>query len=152
MESDCKQHRLEEKDSVNDTYAVFSIFSDALIPDKITQQIGIIPTRSWSKEQILYHNEGGKPITRDKGAWILSSKDKISSLYLEEHIKYLLDILEPASNILKSLYINRQDYIVWFWLNWNTFRESSYFYLNSETSRRMAELSQFIQYSICYEK
>jgi len=147
MESDYKQHRLEEKNCVKITYAVFSIFSDSLIPDDITRQTGIIPTRLWSKEPILYHREDGLPVTRDKGAWILSSKGKVESLYLEEHIKYLLDILEPADGIFKS-YMNKPDYMVWFQLTWDILEESGYFYLSCETTKRMAELCQFIQYSI----
>jgi len=77
--------------------ACFRIFGDTLQPDRASEELGIRATNSGLKGEILSSSRLKKPLL--SSVWILESPlDK--QVPLEEHLKWLLDALEPKIEII----------------------------------------------------
>ncbi|MGO9087440.1 MAG: DUF4279 domain-containing protein [Terriglobales bacterium] len=94
------------KDDDKWSRAAFSIFSVTLTPQEITQRLGLQPTRTHEKGQPKgFRRKDGSisPLILWKdSAWHLNAPLK-GDQDLAEHIKSLLDILEPIRDDIKSL-------------------------------------------------
>jgi hypothetical protein len=84
------------------TLAVFQIYSDCLVPDKITELLAVEPTSGQEKGR-RYTNSIGRQRTGKMNAWFLSSEGKTSSLDLRRHLDWLLDKLEPSATKIREL-------------------------------------------------
>lgn len=82
------------------TYATLRIYHDALIPDSVSQRLGIEPTESQVKGQIL--DSTGRLRARI-GGWFLSTLDTIESKDSRAHIDGLLDRLEGKGEVLQLM-------------------------------------------------
>jgi hypothetical protein len=94
------------------------ILSDELLPDQITDRLGIRPSRAWLRGDL---NVGGVPLRHN--GWELHS-DIPATLPAEEHLENLLARLTPISAALASLQQDPEVVSVALWLkragdNWN---------------------------------
>src|SRR5262245_55227558 len=80
------------------TVAELRIYGDDLFPSKMTEQLGLSPTSYQSKGDLV----GLRSVVRT-GGWFLSSEGKVESLDLRRHLDWLLDLLLPRANVLRSI-------------------------------------------------
>jgi hypothetical protein len=78
--------------------ATFRIAGDALRPDEITAILGLEPTRSGVKGERYSPGHGGVSRT---SFWLLKCPLR-DSLPLTEHLKWLLDIVEPKFDSIST--------------------------------------------------
>ncbi len=81
------------------TFATLLMHGDDLDPAKVTAVLGLEPSRSHSKGQIMYK---GKNHVHRTGFWSLSTQDSLSSRDLRRHLDWLLDAFEPRASALAS--------------------------------------------------
>jgi hypothetical protein len=81
------------------TFASLLIHGDALVPDDVTSALGLEPTRSHTKGQLI---SNGRPEVRKGGFWGLSTRDSVTSRDLRRHLDWLLDIFEPRADTLSA--------------------------------------------------
>ena len=79
-------------------YATFILRGKELDPQKVTEQLGILPSRSFKR---------GDNRTEQKkwphGFWGLTSDDRINSTDLTLHIGWVLDQIEPGRQKIREL-------------------------------------------------
>ena len=80
-------------------FVTFRIAGDALIPDELTDLLGIRPSRAYAKGQ-SYTGTGGRPLKGRTGVWFLSSDGKVESDRLSEHINWIWVSLDQRSTSL----------------------------------------------------
>lgn len=71
-------------------YASFVIRGKDLLPENVTEDFGITPTRSFARG-----DKRNETKVWPHGYWELSSEDNVKSLDLVDHIKWLVYQLEP---------------------------------------------------------
>ncbi len=84
--------------SCSRTYATLCIYHQDLVPSQITQLLGVKPSCSQIKGEVLRKGQVA-PI----GGWFLKTRDVIDSRDLRYHIDALLQKLGPQREILKLL-------------------------------------------------
>jgi hypothetical protein len=138
----------------------FLIRSDNLDPVKITQEFQIQPTRSWAKGD----KHLGKKLdlktreivdawyTRPWGIWGINSDNEVHTLKVEDHIIYLINLLEPKSELLNHYIFQREKYIVRFNILYHSFGGHGGYFISSELLKRLGQLCQYIEFRhICTE-
>jgi hypothetical protein len=80
-------------------FVTFRVAGDALIPDELTDLLGIRPSRAYAKGQ-SYTGTGGRPLKGRTGVWFMSSDGKVDSDRLSEHINWILGKLGPKKHEL----------------------------------------------------
>lgn len=85
---------------MNKIYAWFGIYNFEEDPEIITKRLGIKPSQVWKKGDKKPF--GKKFINIHKNTWKINSDLKINET-AEEHIKHLLEIVEPAGKHIKNL-------------------------------------------------
>lgn len=93
---------LDENPNCARTYATFRLAGDNLNPDEATAALAISPSRALRKGQQIREQRRAGRIQRT-GVCLLGTEDKLSSTSLEQHLVYLLDVIEPASAALDRL-------------------------------------------------
>jgi hypothetical protein len=113
-----------------------------LIPQEVTNSIGIIPTKSFKRGDI---RKGST--TWPHGYWELTSKESVQSSDLSKHLEWLAEVLEPTKKelikILNQEGINAE--ISCFWILPSSHESLS---ISSEMVRRMAFLGVKINVEI----
>jgi hypothetical protein len=84
------------------TYATLRIYPETLDPVELTGRLGIEPS-IWQRRGELVNPNAGKPRTFELHGWFLYSKDSVDSKDLRRHVDWLLAILTPKGEILRSL-------------------------------------------------
>ena len=80
------------------TFAKLRICGDDLVPDEITQLLGRTPSYAAVKREIEWHT--AIPIrTMITGVWDLESLGQVDSSDTEEHIQWLIDVLDDAHQV-----------------------------------------------------
>ena len=89
--------------SVNDSYptcdwteATLAIYPEDVGPEKVTQELGLVPTSSQTKGEYKVSKFGRGRIARISN-WLLSSEGEVSSKDLRHHLDWLLDRIEPVA-------------------------------------------------------
>jgi hypothetical protein len=83
----------------SEVYAYFLLIGVDFQPDEITAQVGITPTKTWTKGDLRLP---GAVVRHQENGWMVLSKlDR--SADLEEHIKSVLEQLQPSWDILQKL-------------------------------------------------
>jgi hypothetical protein len=70
-------------------------------PDDITRRLGLEPTRTWSKGEVVPESRRGR--TRPTSGWAIDSKSSIKADTIEPHLAWLLDLLEPHAEALSAI-------------------------------------------------
>jgi len=90
------------------TNVSYCLVDEDLIPDRVTEQLGITPTFSCMKGESFTRpyskrQNDATPIPCRKGWWEICSIPQVESNDIEEHILWLLNILEPVSSDLHKI-------------------------------------------------
>lgn len=86
--------------AVTQTWATLRIGGTELDTAEVTHLLGLSPTHSHSAGE--HHGQNGRLVWK-KGLWDLSSEGQLVSLDLEEHIIWILDLVEPVADRLTDL-------------------------------------------------
>lgn len=133
----------------------FRICSDELNPEEISNRIGVIPTRAFTKGKKYLgktRNPNTKEISeiwreRPRGIWAVDSKQLSNREKVEDHIKFLLDILEPKKKQLEP-YLEQEDiYTISFYIWWEPYGGYGSYEVSSETIHRMSSLSHYTEFA-----
>lgn len=92
----------DEYSTCAETYATLLIYHDALDPDLLSERLGLMPTRSQKKGDIL-HPHGIRPVPAPIGGWFLSTREILKSKDCRRHIDYLLEKLAGKEDVFRSL-------------------------------------------------
>lgn len=84
------------------TDVTLRIYPGEMIPELITQRLGIEPTSTQKVGQV-FRNSLGRERTASINGWFLSSEGKVTSLDLRRHLDWLLDRVMPAKEPLLEL-------------------------------------------------
>lgn len=112
------QHVISDLEATRELHVSFYIKGgDVMVPEQITQQLGIRPRYSYAKGDKIIPRKG-KPPERSAGQpwgfWRISTQGIVDSVYIEDHLRYLLDLLEPQKERLAD-YLNKpEDYAISF--------------------------------------
>ena len=68
------------------TYATLRIYHDELEPDTVSSRLGLTPSQSQTKGQVLGRNRVA-PV----GGWFFTSKNQVISKDVRRHIAWILD-------------------------------------------------------------
>lgn len=83
-------------------YATLTIYPKLLHPDIISEMLGLAPTRQNVIGEKVTNSIGS---TREikKSGWFLSTENIVLSKDLREHLDWILDKIEPASQAIEKL-------------------------------------------------
>ena len=84
------------------TFAQLQIYTDNIEPNAITEQLGIPPSRSQKKGDVLTNSSGVERIPKING-WFLSSEPWVASKDVRRHLDWLLSQLVPIKERLLAL-------------------------------------------------
>lgn len=147
-----------EEDAVKELHIDFCIRSDFLNKEILSKELGITPTRVWNKGE-EYLGKTRDVVTKEIvtvkrkrpwGIWGLDTKNSVSSKTVEDHARYLIDLLEPHKNQLKKYLLDKDNYSVRFFIWWEPYDGHGSYEISSETLIRMAELSHHIEFLCIY--
>lgn len=79
------------------THAGLNFSGDRLDPEDITRLLAVEPTISYRKGEI-YKRSRGHEIRGRTGLWRLTTRRKLESTKLDDHLAYLLEILFPGGS------------------------------------------------------
>ena len=117
-------------------FASLSLTGKDLDPQKITDEFGVNPTKSFKRGEKRQNGEKD----RSHGLWQLSSDEVIETIDPVLHIKWLIDQIEPAKK--KLLTISKDDSIhariKCFWVMPSS---HEYLIIEPELQQRIAELN-----------
>ena len=113
------QYFSSDLEALRELEVSFGIRGDTLNPENITQHLNIIPTNSFAKNDLKLiglsnRTTPTRQLKRPWGVWQLSTKGIVHSIYIEDHLQYLLDILKPKKEQLDVYISNKQMYSVSF--------------------------------------
>jgi len=121
--------------------AAFSIFSVTLTPQEITERLGLQPTGTHEKGRPkgVRRKDGSiSPLIVWKdSAWHLNAPLK-KDQSLAEHIKWLLDVLEPKRDAIKSL--SSECTLIRFFCGFSSGNRQGGFSLDDQTLARLSKL------------
>ncbi|SRR6266851_9143728 len=77
------------------SFVMFRVTGDKLIPDEITDILGLFPTLTYRKGEEYRLSNSTSPIVGKTGVWYFSTETIISSPKMSDHLVFLLSILCP---------------------------------------------------------
>lgn len=101
------------------THCEYIIASNDLIPDSITKELNINPTRTYKKGDKSISEASGTIITKQCGLWAISSEATKfkNNENIIHHINYLNAIIFPKIDILKRIKKdNNFETTFWVWV------------------------------------
>lgn len=148
----------EEKNNNKYVYIYFVIKSPHLSPEVITSELGIKPSHAFAKGD-RYLGKTLDPNTRETikvwrerpwGIWRIDSKPlQHTHKKVEEHVKFLLDMLEPKkTKIEKYLSLSKKEYILFFNVNWRPFDDWGSYQISSGIIQRASMLCHYIEFAL----
>lgn len=144
---------------VKNLFVAFGFRGDDLIPQLITSELNIQPTVAYQKgEEYIgkkYDPKSKKhvEVIRKRGisVWDLDSKSQQHLKRVEEHIEYLLNILEPQAEQIQRYVAQPDKYSISFYIRWEPHGENGSYVVSSDLMRRMEKFCHFFMFSfICY--
>lgn len=88
------------RQTCGECYAVFSIYSKSISPDKISHILQLNSTEQYMQGEDV-STPWGKTVKSPQSCWFLSSQNKLHSKDLRAHLQWLLDIIQPISFNIK---------------------------------------------------
>jgi hypothetical protein len=82
-------------------FATFRVAGDKLDPDELTKLLGIHPTLAYAKGQRYSTGPHSPDLKGRTGVWFVSTDHQVQSSRLADHIRWLLDEVEPHKTQLK---------------------------------------------------
>jgi hypothetical protein len=87
----------ETRSEASKTFASLRFKGDRLEPRRVTEILHADPTTAYRKGEV-YKRSRGHEVRGRTGLWLLSSKGRVESSDLNDHLNYLLTILFPNSS------------------------------------------------------
>lgn len=144
----------DEDQNTKKTYVDFRIRSNTLIPQEVSYNLGVKPTKAWAKGE-RYLSKAFDPQTkkissiwhlRPWGMWHLDTKNTLPDKKVEKHILYLLSIIEPKKDNL-DYYLKRKDeYSISVYIHWEPVDDWGSYEINSNVLWRMSSLCHYIEF------
>ncbi len=141
------------------TFVEYSLRADTLFPDQVTQSLGITPSRAFAKGEQYAGNAFDTETrslvprigTRPWGVWAVETKDMISSINVEDHAIFLLNILEPKMEQIQTYLERSNEYSVRFYVEWITRGREGAYDISSTTLARMSRLCHYVQFAFLHK-
>jgi Domain of unknown function (DUF4279) len=135
-------------DDPDEKHATFRLIGERLDADAITQATGLTPDRATRKgDPVLVFGEvvSHRPV----GVWWIDSARQLprTGNHLEDHVVWLLDLLEPLADVLRRL-SDEQDLRADIGCGYFTSRWNSSFGFSAETLGRIAKLGASLGFDI----
>ena len=146
---------LDESDEVRKLYIVFRIRGDDLITQTVTSDLNIQPTVAYQKGE-KFVGKKFDPIakkvveethTRNISVWDVDLESQQVLRRVEEHIEFMLNILEPHSRAIARYLEQNEKYIISFYIRWEPNGEHGSYQIPGGLLSRMAKLCHFIEFS-----
>ena len=145
----------DESDAVKKLYVVYRIRADDLIPQTVTSELSIQPTVAYQKGEIFvgkkYDPIAKKVIEETRGrpfsVWNVDSKAQRHLRKVQEHVEYLLEILEPHSLQITRYLEQNEKYTISFYIRWEPFGEHGSYLIPGDLLGRMERLCHFVEFS-----
>jgi hypothetical protein len=119
----------------------FSIRSDNLIPEEISNLLALEPTQAWGKGDFFVNGTGTHQ--RPWGVWSLSSERVVDSLNVQDHLLFILELLEPKQSAIAQL-LGKPDHMAQMYV-WHVGEVG--FSLSSSTLKRACSMCHTINFS-----
>lgn len=135
-------------EDAKEIYVDYCIRSNNLNPTEISTDLEIEPTRSWSKGD-RYLGKQRDPVSgeiqqvwrnRPWGIWAINTKSLCNVGRVEEHIHYILNILEPNKGKIQKYLTLEEEYHLCFYIWWVPDGGTGSYEVSSDVLKRMAEL------------
>jgi hypothetical protein len=139
-------------DEPDEKHASFRLVGERLNPESITRGTGVIPDHAHRKGDPRL--SGGEVVShRRVGVWLIDSARELpkTDTHLEDHVVWLLDLLEPLADVLQRL-SDEQDLRADIGCGYFTSRWNSSFGLSAETLARVAKLGASLGLDIYFEE
>jgi hypothetical protein len=136
---------LRENPNCERTNATFRLMGNLIKPDEFTVHLGIQPSFAHAKGDTFESRAG--LLKHRTGMWALESEDKLETTSLENHLIFLLDILEPASSTIVEL-ILKLSLSADFHCYWVSETSQGGPIISSKTLRRIANLHADLDFEI----
>jgi hypothetical protein len=85
-----------------DTYASLIFLGEALVPEDISRALGVQPSKTAFKGEVFV-SPSGKTRTAQTGRWLFESSGHVHSSETEDHVNWLLDVVDRAGVTAASL-------------------------------------------------
>jgi hypothetical protein len=117
----------ESEEHEQHIHVMLGIRGNALLPDTLTAQLGVSPSRAFAKDEeyvgvVDRRQEGNEYVLirdvrkRSSGIWQFSTHGVVEGDDLNEHARYLLGHLEPCRDTILKYVSNDEFYVgVWIW-------------------------------------
>ena len=145
----------DEVDSVKRVYVVYRVRSDTLVPETVTHDFGIKPTRVFQKGD-KFTGKSYDPVTnksfeeireRRFSIWDVDTQSLQEKRRVRDHIEYILNILEPQSEKITQYLIQSEKYVISFYIRWEPFGEHGSYQVPGDLLIRMGKLCHFVELS-----
>jgi hypothetical protein len=125
------------------------IRGEHLNSSSITEELGIVPTKTFSKGE---HLSGGlSPHKYASTVWSWSTEGKLSATSMEEHAEFLLSVLEPKKDKL-SKYLNDPACLVFIWIDWQSNYDEGCYVLSTAIIQRLAALCKRMHFGFLIDE
>ncbi len=89
--------RYADEGNCTRTFATLRIYSGNISPQKITEQLGVTPSRIWNK------GSTETVVPRKHNGWFVSSRGEIESTDTKRHVDYILQQLQGHEDYIATL-------------------------------------------------
>jgi hypothetical protein len=145
----------EEKDNTKSVRVDYTVRSDFLNPETLTSEFGIQPVNSFAKgEKYLGKVRDVKTKktvdvwrTRPWGIWRIDSRT-LDPTYkkVEDHLVYLLKILEPSTDNIKKYLAQESKYSITFYIRWEPLDTYGSYEISGKSLKWAGELCHLIEF------
>ena len=141
------------------TYVDWCLRSEELDVVKTSAELGIQPSRAWTKGQ-KYPSKAFDPKARKTidawrfhpwGVWGVNTKGAVDSDQVEPHVLFLLDLLEPKQHLISNYLENPGVYMVRVSIRWESPVGYGGFDVSSQVLARIAALCHTIHFSLRFD-
>ena len=139
-------------DEPDEKHATFRLVGERLDTEAITQATGLTPDRAIRKGDLVL-SRGEVVSHRRVGVWWIDSARQLlrTDNHLEDHVVWLLDLLEPLADVLRRL-SDEQGLRADIGCGYFTRRWNTSFGFSAETLGRIAKLGASLEFDIYVEE
>jgi Domain of unknown function (DUF4279) len=149
----------DEETNTQSIYVEFRVRGDELNPNMISQQLEIQPTRSWSKGETYLGkvfnptNKQVQQTTRKRpwGIWVYNTSASVNTKRVEDHISFILNLLEPKHQELRYYVELAESYSVSFSIYWKPLSEYGSYEISGNALARLSTLCHYTEFSCSFQ-
>ena len=158
QQSELQTITFNEETNTQTTFVEFRIRGDELNPNTVSQQLEIQPTRSWSKGE-TYIGKTLDPTSKEVrqttrkrpwGIWVYSTNPNVSTKRVEDHISFILNLLEPKQQELRYYVELAASYSVSFSIYWKPLSGYGSYEISGNALARLSTLCHYTEFSCSF--